>query len=311
MRRLVNIMKLGAMLLWTMSVALSCEHKTLCFDHSHMADLEIKFDWSGAPEADPNTMVVQLFNIDGSHYQRWEFSSKDGGKIRIEAGDYRMLFHNGEMSSVTERGGMYGDYELTTRQQSLLAPMGRADMNAPPRPEEAEDEPVLDVSEEIWGGRCEYVQILRGAEGQSVTLKPVKATSEYSVEVREVKNMTPSVEISAALTGMAQSWKIADNILSDQTATISFGLSRKDETTLVAKFALFGDSPEHNGKHFLSLYTSNKRYKDFDVTDLVHNAPDPKNVQLIVSGLELPEEGTGMTPGISGWEEQEFDINMN
>ena len=51
MRSLVNIMKLGAILLWTMSVALSCEHKTLCFDHSHMADLDIKFDWSGAPEA--------------------------------------------------------------------------------------------------------------------------------------------------------------------------------------------------------------------------------------------------------------------
>ncbi len=38
-----------------------CEHKDLCYDHSHMTDLRVDFDWSAAPDAEPGTMVVHFF----------------------------------------------------------------------------------------------------------------------------------------------------------------------------------------------------------------------------------------------------------
>ena len=79
-----------------------CEHKDLCYDHSHMTDLRVDFDWSAAPDAEPGTMVVHFFRPDGSLYKRVEFTSATGGIARLEAGKYMMLFHNGEMETVHE-----------------------------------------------------------------------------------------------------------------------------------------------------------------------------------------------------------------
>lgn len=287
----------------------SCHHKELCFDHLHMTDFEVKFDWTETPEANPRTMVLQIFRNDGSHYTTIEFVSREGGKFRIEAGEYKFLFHNGTISSLIEKGNNYYEYELTTKSQSLLAPMGRGESMAPPRPGDAKDEPIIDILEDIWGGRLEYVQVLKGVENQSVTLKPTLATSEYTVEVRGVKNLRDGIDISAALTGMAQSWRIYDNSLSEMTATVPFPMSRKDETTLEAHFITFGDAPDHTGKHTLSIYTSDKEYAHFDITDQVHNAPDSKHLYITVEGLEL-NEGGGMSPGISGWEDVEIDLPM-
>lgn len=300
------------LLLISMSVFLlcSCQHKELCFDHTHKVDIEVKFDWTDYPDAAPKTMVLQIFRPDGSWYTTIEFLSREGGSFRIEAGEYKFLFHNGTMSSLVERGNNYYEYELTTKSQSLLAPMGKADSQNVPRPEESEDEPVIDALEDVWGGSLAGIRILRGVEGQSVTLRPVEATSEYTVEVREVKNMRDDLDVSAALTGMAQSWRISDNSLSDMTATIPFGMSRKDETTLEAHFVTFGDAPDHTGKHMLSIYTSQKDYHHFDVTDQIHNAPDRRRVTLVLEGLELKEEGGGMSPDISGWEDVVIDIPM-
>ena len=292
--------------------SVSCQNRELCFDHSHMVDFEVNFDWTDIPDAAPNTMVLQIFNNDGSHYTTVEFTSRKGGSFRIEAGEYKFLFHNGAMSTLVERGNTYGEYELTTKQISLLSPMGKGNnLNAPPRPDDSKDEPVNDILENIWGGSYEYIEILRGVEGQSVTLKPVEATSVYTVEVRNVKNMRDDIYVSAAMSGMAQSWKIADNTLSDITATIPFDLSRKDETTLESRFMIFGDNPEHTGQHHLSIYTSEKDYAHFDVTEQIHNAPDSKHIHIIVAGLEFKGEGEGMKPDISEWEEVDIDIPMN
>ena len=44
----------------------------------------------------------------------------------------------------------------------------------------------------------------------------------------------------------------------------------------------------------------------------MNSAPDPNHVYIEIEGLKLPEEGTGMSPDISGWEEVvEIEIPMN
>lgn len=163
--------------LWAMLATLafltqSCDHKDLCYRNEHHTELEIKFDWSNVPDAQPRTMVVQLFRMDGSHYQRREFTSREGGKISIESGEYKILFHNGEMESVTERGNTFDDYLLATVPQPLLAPMGRGDLSTPPLPEGAENQPVRGVPASVWGGKCSYLQVQENVSGQSLTLTP-------------------------------------------------------------------------------------------------------------------------------------------
>ena len=53
-----------------------------------------------------------------------EFTSATGGIARLEAGKYMMLFHNGEMETVHEKGEQYDEYVLTCMSRSLLVPDG-------------------------------------------------------------------------------------------------------------------------------------------------------------------------------------------
>lgn len=308
MRRLKLLWKMVGLL----AVMSACEHKELCFDHAHMVDLDIVFDWGNVSDASPRTMVVQFFRLDGSHFYRHEFSSRDGGRIRMEAGEYRILFHNGEMEFVNERKAVFENYELVVEEQSLLAPMGRGELDAPPRPEGTEEELVCSAPEEIWGGKYDYLEVRPGEVGQSVTLTPIVNTIEYMVEVRNVENMTNELDISAALTGMAGSLRLADGKPSGDRVSFPLALERPDDHTLVARFVAFGHCPKEEGKHVFSIYTSNKTFYNFDVTDQMHAVVNPQLVHIVVEGVKLPLPGTGMTPSVPGWDEViNVDIGMN
>ncbi len=290
----------------------SCEHKDICFDHSHMVDMEIKFDWEAAPNATPQTMVVQIFRTDGSHYIRHEFGSTNGGKIRIEAGKYKLLFHNGEMKSVDERGNTYDTYEVTTLPQSLLDPMGRGELSMPPRPSDTDDQLVHGVPETVWGGCHEKLEVLAGVSGQSVTLFPAEATVKYTIEVRNVQNMSDNLDISAALTGMSESWRPAYGTSSGLSVTMPLSLQRPDSHTLIARFVSFGHCPQEEGIHYFSIYTSNKNFLDFDVTDQMHEVTDPKHIHVVIDEeVVLPKPEEGMSPSVPGWDEVEVDIPMD
>lgn len=38
----------------------SCEHKDLCYDHGHYVEVDVRFNWAEAPDANPSTMVVNF-----------------------------------------------------------------------------------------------------------------------------------------------------------------------------------------------------------------------------------------------------------
>ena len=142
----------------------SCDHKELCMNHSHMVDVDVVFDWSHAPDADPVAMVVQFFRVeDGRQCYRCEFSPArkgetgrgliKGGKVRVPAGEYKILFHNNDIERMDERGDTYAGYEIVSLEQSLLEPMDRGALGAPPRPGDTGEAPVRGtVGANTW--RC-------------------------------------------------------------------------------------------------------------------------------------------------------------
>lgn len=290
----------------------SCSHKDLCYDHDHIVDFEIKFDWSKAPDASPNTMVVRVFRMDGSFYRRYEFITREGGKIRLEAGQYKMLYHNGEMESVREVDGNFDDYALTTIEQELLAPIGRVD-NETPRPDDSKTQPVHYAPETVWGGCEEYVEVGPGAASGQVTLMPEEVTSVYNIEIRNVVNMSEDIGVSAALTGMAERWQLAAGSASAGPVTIPIALERRDEHTFTARVVSFGHCPVEKLSHWLSVYTTNQYYYHFDVSSQFHEVEDDGNILIIIEGLKLPDpDATGMSPSVSGWSDEiNNDINMN
>ena len=111
-----------------------CEGRELCYDHSHKLPVSIRFDWTDVPEAQPETMVVWFFPVDGSQGLRFELTG-DGNtsrtsfdaEVRVPAGTYRMVCHNGSTEFNVERGSNIDDYFVVTYDVPVLSSMNRTD----------------------------------------------------------------------------------------------------------------------------------------------------------------------------------------
>ena len=119
--------------------------------------------------------------------------------------------------------------------------------------------------------------------------------------------MTGTLEASGIVTGVAESWSVSKAAPFGREVTIPFGMTvcMEGEGCLRASLIVFGDTAPHEVRHHLRVYTTTKYYYDYEVTDQVHSAPDPKNVDIVVKGMKLPETGSGMSPGVSDWEDAE------
>ena len=268
-----------------------CEHNELCYDHTHVTELNVEFDWSQAPDADPSTMVVHFFRPDGSLYRRVEFTQRTGGKVRLEAGEYRILFHNGNMETVYELGNSHSDYALSGVSRSILEPMGRE--GDAPRPPESADQLIFSAPDQVWAGSHSAIEILPGVAGQTVKLTPVEATMEYTVEITGVENLRDDIDVSAAITGMSPLYRLAEGCHGGEAATLPISVERVGDNTLVAHFRTFGHCPQTELAHTFSVYTSNKFFVNYDITEKMHNAPDPRHVVIEIHGLRLPDAGMG------------------
>lgn len=293
----------------------SCDHKELCDNHGHMTDVEVNFNWDLCPDADPKTMVAQIFKIDGTGYQRYEFTDKNGGKIRVDAGEYRIISHNGEMATVDEDGMLWDEYYLSCIPEELLSPMGR-DGDAP-RPPAADGQPIVSAPNKVWTATQEYLKVEPFVQGQKTVLQPQEITIDCSVLIENVENWDPDIKISAALSGLSGRYNITLASHCGEPVTVPIALTHEGSEgsdRLSAKFKLFGHCPESEVKHILTVYTSDKHYYNFDVTDQIHSGEDANNIIIKIDHFKLPEpsSGTDITPSISDWEEiEEIIIGMH
>lgn len=318
MKRISTILR-PAIVALAASVLGGCEHRELCYDHSHWTDFNIEFDWSKAPDANPRTMVVYLFSDDGSEPMRYELTDINGGTVRAIAGNYKALAFNGETQTIVESGNTWHDFVLTTAEEHLLASMSRDFSKEPPRAPIATDEAVHSAPDDIWVDALENITVApargRGqATSQTLRFTPVKATINYTVELTDIVNLTPDTELSVALTSMSENYSPSLGRHGGRNTTIPFGLRITGPNTATGTAAMFGHCPGSEMSHILTIYTSSMRYYHFDVTSQIHDAPDPTHITLQISNIILPdpEKPGGMTPSVSDWDEgEETDLDMD
>ncbi len=65
----------------------SCQQKELCYDHNHVPKIQVTFDWTDNPDANPSSMMVYLYpRTPGESVLKREFAGKDGGVTQAKAG---------------------------------------------------------------------------------------------------------------------------------------------------------------------------------------------------------------------------------
>ena len=312
--------------------ACKAELRELCYDHSHISDLHVGFDWQEAPEMHPKGMTVLFYDASQSFQEpeRYDFAGTEGGNARLIKGDYRAVAYNYDTETILYRNGeSYTTLEAYTRYSSVeegtqLAPFTRG--QSMPRATGTEQEPVILEPDELCGAISDEFALSLDKTTQ-VLIKPEHRTKEVVITITNVPNLEYTNQFGGALSGLAPSVCMATGRLGEGCVTESFACNAVDATTLQMKFRIFGHCPEYEegvqNTHFLTIYAiladGSKWYYTTDVTTQMHNeqpGPDPEGddeIDVDIDGLPIPKpivNGSGFEPSVDGWQSIEIDVDM-
>lgn len=312
---------LGAAAIAAVSLTLaSCEHKELCYDHSHIVPVNVVFDWTNAPDADPQSMEVYFYPKEGGTVQRFAFSGRDGGSVRLPYGDYDVLCLNTDLTATLYRGAeAWETFEVYTRDASLLEGMGVRTSGEPPRAEGAENESCALEPDMLWTGRLENVTVT-ATENQTVTLRPEQSVTRFTYRITNAENLDHVTSISGSLSGLSRGFFLGTAVLDEECVTVPFAAQSDRVSTVTGGFLGFGHCPggDEGTPHMFVIYAvlddGSPWYYTVDVTDQVHDpAQKPRHIHIELDGLPLPTpitNGSGMKPNVDDWQDVIVDLPM-
>lgn len=294
---------------------ISCEHKELCYDHSHTTDVRVVFDWTKAPGASPETMRLYLFPMDGGNVLPYEFTDYRGGHIPVPVGRYKVLCVNSDTESILYRNmGSFDTFEAYASEGVL-----NAKSSSVPRAEGTHDERIVKSSDRLYAARLDEVTITFSDESPVITLFPDVSVCHYRVEIRNVSNLEYISQsgISGSLSGMSGGLFVGRDELTPELVTIPFQVVSDGISVLRADFLTFGQLDAGRSSHKLVVYVimadGSKNYYTFDVNAQVRKASNPKEVYILLDGLPLPKpiaNGGGFQPSVDEWQEEHVDVSM-
>lgn len=313
-----------------MALTASCDHKELSLYSMPASDVRVVYDWSLAPEADPESMIATFFNKDHSIEMEpvlVAFPGRNGGLLRLPPGKYEAVSHNSILSSWAIFRGTetIDDYEIYTDDAGYLTVTG-VSIHSLPRSGNAGDERIAITPEMLWNGHEHDISIASNPkEPVEIVFTPEEAICYYDVTIYNVKNLKylNDSRIDATLSGMAEGFLHGSHSPTSIAATMLFTLyasarnSSGGSDILKSSFYTFGEPAGLSPKHTVSIYvlyndgTAGSFY--YDVTDQVHNAPDPRHVHIVLDGLTLPKplvNGGGLHPTVNEWEEEYVSLDM-
>lgn len=305
---------------------LSCDHKELCFDHSHIASLKVAFDWVSAPEANPESMSLYLFSEDGTNPQRYELSGREGGTIRVSPGIYHAICLNSDTRNIDCRDKEHiSSFLVTTKDYDATAIVNSLGLKSTtlPRSRGTEDERMVREPEMLWIG-CTRSFLVEEGTDNLVTLSPEESVIKLSISIYNVQNLRYVSGIQGTISGLSEGILAADGVHNGCGVTLPFALTKNDEgTALTAQMQIFGDCLSGNEAHYINLYLvladGSKWNYSYDVTAQLHEADESNHIHLVLDELPIPKpeggggggsEGGGFVPTIDGWKSVNIGIKM-
>ncbi len=301
----------------------SCTHKDLYMEEEMTSQLQVVFDWREAPDADPESMALYLYEENGLTPMRFIFSNKNGGLIKAPFGTRHAICLNADNTDwVCMRGNSNIETMEIYTMDAEMSNSRAADSSILPVPDGSKEERIAATPGMLWGSRTNGIHITPHSGMQTITMYPHEAVCHYIVDVYDVENLegVESSAIDATLSGMAEGYNHGQDSATDKTVSMKFDLTgNSEEKHLHGEFLTFGECPNTKAKHYLTLYMvltdGSKWYHSFDVTNQVTEAPDPTHVHIIVRGLNLPEPpkdggSTELTTDVNDWQPINVDLKM-
>lgn len=298
-----------------------CNHKDLILEHDHSVEIDVVFDWRNAPDADPASMSLYMYAPDGRTPLRYMFANRDGGEVIVPYGTYSGIGLNSDDTdwAHTRNTDSADGFEVYTSEADELTAYG-LDAVTVPRARGAESERMVATPGMLWSDRVDNIELPEETTYKVITLYPQEAVCHYTVDILDVANLSflHGTDIDGSISGMSESYLHGKEKASDTSVTMPFVLSMdEDEKSLHAEFLTFGESPDTDNQHMLSVYMiltdGSKWHYTFDVTSQVHDAPDPRHVHIVVHGLTLPHpisSSGGFRPNVNDWQTEHISLSM-
>lgn len=319
----LNTIILQSLLLSTVALTVaSCNHKDLCFDHTHNIETDVVFDWRYAPDAQPSSMALVMFDRNLIKDPiRYIFSGRDGGRIELPFGQYNSIALNADLNDWANFRNQpdIETVEIYTSDAEQLEAYQLLSISVP-RVRGTESERMAATPGMAWSTRSDNITLDVNDTHKVITLYPEEIVCHYTVEILDVENLenTQGEAIDGTLSGMAEGYLYGKKHPTDNPVTMPFTLSVDTRNNgLKGEFLTFGECSDTQRQHILTIYLfltdGSKWYYPFDVTDQVTEAPDPHHVNIVVRGLKLPrpiQSDGGFHPDVNDWQTETIDVSM-
>lgn len=289
----------------------SCIHKELCYDHfTHSsAEVEIVFDWSKAPKANPSEMNLYLFPEEGEPIL-YQFTNKSGGKIAVHEGKYKVIaFNNNDdeqqniagdnLSGIQMRGkSAFNTLEAFLQEEGGGNGSSHAYVS---RTFRGSSEAVIRPGRQLWSASEQTIEVVNRDTPQPIVLYPEQRHITYKVIVEKVENpyvaTGDGVHFEASLSSMMSGLLLGE--VKPSTAplsTIAFPLSKSNDS-LKREIITLGENPTKgkDQEHTLTIYytipNGEKLYEEFKFksSDSIVDASDPYSIVIRIPKLSLPK----------------------
>ena len=274
----------------------SCRQKDLV-SPDEIVRVMVDFNWRNADEAEPEGMTVLFFPADGdSHSWRFDIPGR-GGEVELFPGLYRVLAYNSDLPGVQiANTDNYDTCEATVRMMS---------------------DTLSHSTGMLYGASLSSVAV--GSDhGRLPTIKmtPDSLATVYHIRVDSVSGTHRIKTARAIINGIASSVCLRLQRNSETTCCVSTTLQIEPDarSTLKAVATGFGNPSIPNPRITLDVMitTTHAVYKkSFDVTDQVMNSSNPRDVNIYIQGMNIPEadipdnpddNDVGISVGVDGWQ---------
>lgn len=305
----------------------SCCHKDLEYPAPDTGHLHIIFDWRNAPEANPASMALYMYDTDGLNPMRFIFQNNTGGEIRVPSGAYHAICLNADLTDWAVIGEVdnIDSYTISTPDAPTLAVTGFSTHNLPSSradgsEEDAAEERMAVTPGMLWGYRLNDIATPQDAYDRTYIMYPEEKVCHYIVDIYDCGDVAeyPGSGIDATLSGMAEGYRVGKDAPHENRVTHPIVLTPDvSDGSMHSEFLTFGTDPASR-RHILSLYMVRqdgvKWNCNVDVSEQVNNAPDPKHVHIKVYGIDLPTpapKGTSIGADVDDWVSKYIDLSMS
>lgn len=313
------------MLLAVLILALQCgcSHKDILCPGNEPRTLTVRFMWDHAPKAEPAGMTAYFFPLsEGTRMWRFDIAGRDGGTVELPPGEYRFLAVNNDLPGVLFGGqDSFDTFSARARGAGASGVLGSTGM--------------------LYGCTVERVEVticginyitqegmVKECRKGLLRCSPDSLSTVYNVILRQCTGLDKVKSVTGLLHGVAPELLVAEDMAQGAPQALAVNMSASGSTatgtTLTGAAAGFGAPAGREPAFTLEVRATRHDgkviTKSFDVTSQVINSINPKNVFIILEGIDFPDaaeppgpdDDVGIEVGVDGWHviEIEFDTSL-